>query len=232
MLDINIREKFPNYYDNVLEIDTLSEAEQQLLSQLRDELYSLINNQWVLTADLSGISRYEKMLNIVPSAEDSEDFRRDRILNRLNQVSPYTITYLVRWLNVYLGEKKYEIEMEYGEYLLTLTVHIGEYGKLDELIKTLTDIVPANIGKVVNNEIICYNFTVRHSGGAVSTGKIYRLSQDIDVNYLLETVRHSGGAVSTGKIYRLSQDIDVNYLLETVRHSGGAVSTASIQHLI
>lgn len=100
MLDINIREKFPNYYDNVLEIDTLSEAEQQLLSQLRDELYSLINNQWVLTADLSGISRYEKMLNIVPSAEDSEDFRRDRILNRLNQVSPYTITYLVRWLNV------------------------------------------------------------------------------------------------------------------------------------
>ena len=179
MIDIDIREKFPDYYDHVLEIDTLSDVEINLLSLLKDELTSLINNQWIMTTDLSGIQKYEKMLNIFASPDDSEEFRRERILNRLNQNSPYTITYLVRWLNVYLGEGKFEVQMEYNQYLLTLTVHIGEYGKLDEFIKSLTDIIPANIGRVVNNEIICYNFTETPFGGVVAFGRVYRLTQDV-----------------------------------------------------
>lgn len=232
MFDIDIREKFPDYYDNVLEIDTLSDVEMRLLLLLQGEFTSLVKSQWILTADLAGVARYEKMLNIVPSSADSLDFRRERIITRINQAAPYTITYLVRWLNVYLGQNQYELTMEYDNYLLTLTVHIGEYGKLDELIKSLVEIMPSNIGRVVNNEIICYNFTEENFGGAVSLGHVYRLSQDINERYAPSAPLSKASVSSTGKVYRLSQDISQVYELETVRHNGAVVSSASITTLV
>lgn len=232
MLDISIREKFPNYYDGMLEINTLSDVEMRLLNLLRDELTSVINNQWVLTADLSGVIKYEKMLNITPNSNDSIEFRRERILNRLNQAAPYTITYLIRWLNIYLGQGTFEVQMEYNEYLLTITVHIGEYGKLDELIKSLIEIVPANIGKVVNNEIICYNLTDNVFAGAVSLGHIYCITQDINERYTAQAPVSKAEVSSTGKVYRLSQDVSQVYELETVRHNGAVVSSASINALV
>ena len=82
----------------------------------------LLDNQFVYTAGAYGLSRWESMLEIVPKATDTLEERRFRILVRLGELLPYTMTWLRTTLKSLCGQENFSVFMEEGSYFLSVTV--------------------------------------------------------------------------------------------------------------
>ena len=57
----------------------------------------VLRNRFIETADEYGLSRYEKMLGIYPSAEDTLESRRSRVRSKWFNKIPYTMKTLLSW---------------------------------------------------------------------------------------------------------------------------------------
>lgn len=55
----------------------------------------VLQNEFIETADEYGISRFEKILNILPSKEDTLESRRSRVQARWFNTVPYTMKALI-----------------------------------------------------------------------------------------------------------------------------------------
>lgn len=74
-------------------------------------------NQYVLTADIYGIDRWEKMFRILADpATESLEFRRQRILNRMQMRVPFTFRWLKMRLDDLIGAGKYKVWLATGQY--------------------------------------------------------------------------------------------------------------------
>ena len=62
-------------------------------------------NGFIATADEFGISRFESMLGILPSREDSLEVRRARVLLKFNTKNKYTIRMLREVIASAVGEE-------------------------------------------------------------------------------------------------------------------------------
>lgn len=145
---------YPIVYKDVLEIEELVKTENKLFEELEKITLEVEQNQFILTANARGLAVYEKMLNIIVNSQsDSIQFRRERLINRLSSLPPFTLRELIGRLNNLLGEDNYNIEVIHDNYELKLDMCIGVYGKLDEVIKTLISIVPVNMQINTSNNL-------------------------------------------------------------------------------
>lgn len=95
---------------------------------------ALLENQFVLTARLPGLSRWEKLLHLTPGPSDSIEIRRNRILLRLRQM-----------LAELCGEGNSSAEIEELTYLLTVTIDLTAQNYVDAVMELLERMVPANL---------------------------------------------------------------------------------------
>lgn len=150
----NLEIYFPHIYNGVLEFDTLVNTENKLFDDLNIRTTEVEENQFVLTANSKGLEVYERMLNIIVNiGSDTIQFRRDRIINRLSSLPPYTIRELRNRLNLLIGADNYELDVIYDEHKLILNMSVGAYGKLNEVVKTLITTVPANMDVISTNNL-------------------------------------------------------------------------------
>lgn len=176
MSDIKLRERFPSVYSGFKEIDRLSESEQSLFDSLNFEVKQLSNNQFVLTASEKGLSEYEEILKIQRYQTESIESRRLRIINRLSDAPPYSYIRLIMKLNSLLGKGTYEVDLIPEKYQIVISIHVAEPEIIAEIQKMFTEMLPANIKWVVQNDIICYNIIEEYFGQALSFGMNYILS--------------------------------------------------------
>ena len=109
----------PTVYDNVVEMDELIRSEESVMNIARQEMYSAFANTFVLTADLSGVIMFEKMLNIVANAQtDDLEFRRQRIINRLSMSPPFTFRFLKQRLDEIVGVDAWKAYIDFDNYTL------------------------------------------------------------------------------------------------------------------
>lgn len=150
----NLAKYYPIIYKDVLEIDELVATENKLFDELERLTLEVEQNQFILTANARGLDVYEKMLNIIVNSQsDTIQFRRERLINRLSSLPPFTLRELKGRLNNLLGSNNYDIEVIYDNYELKLDMRIGVYGKLDEVLKTLISIVPVNMQIITTNNL-------------------------------------------------------------------------------
>ena len=71
-------------------------------------------------------------------------------MNRLVSSIPYSIDYLIRRLNVILGEGKWEYTMDYANYTLTISALTPGKNWYNEAIEFINKIIPVNIKWSVN----------------------------------------------------------------------------------
>lgn len=176
MDNVNILEKFPHVYDGFVEIQALSKSEQAIFDTGQYEYLKLVANQWVLTANVEGIEEYEKMFDILSDPQDSLQLRRERVVNTLSNSPSFTFRYLKSRLDSFLGTGTYILTLLPNQYRLEFLVHAGEYGKLDELLKIIIEIMPANLIRIVQNDILCYNTTEEFSAIGLGFAMCYLLS--------------------------------------------------------
>ncbi len=225
MSNTNLAKYYPIIYKDVLETDHLVSTENELFDELDSLTLEAEQNQFILTSNARGLTIYENMLNIIANPQsDSIQFRRERIINRLSTAPPFTIKELRNKLNQLLGQDNYIIDLVHKEYKFNLTSYIGEYGKLDEMLRTLFVILPVNLEKHILNLIIENGESSLYRGMAISSSMVYTLSSDINLNWSVQANKSIGQVVDLSKDYQLSSDIVTTSTVQIENKAASVVS--------
>lgn len=130
------------------------------MKQFREAIENLVKDNFVITATERGISYYENILQIKANKSiESLEFRRNRILNRLNIFPPFTLPFLYRILNDAIGTGNYNVTMDYANYTLYLESSAADQAWFEEIAFTIHSIKPANI-VFVNKPLLTGNLLI------------------------------------------------------------------------
>lgn len=143
--EVDIIGYLPSVLHEIKEIVAMANVEKPVLEALWQEIENTLNNQFVVTADEKGASRYEKMLKLSVPAADSIETRRFRILARYQEQAPYTNRVLKQLLDSLLGEGKYELKRDVGAKTLSVKIELTVKGMFDAVVIMLERITPQNM---------------------------------------------------------------------------------------
>ena len=141
--------KLINYLPYVVrdyaEFKGISEAEQPEFESAWGSSGDLLNNQFISTAGNLGLSRWEKILGITPKGTDTLEDRRFRILTRLNEELPYTLSQLRNILETLCGSGNYSAEVMEGTYQLIVKIGLAAKNNFSDVESLLDRVVPQNL---------------------------------------------------------------------------------------
>ena len=176
--NVNLIEHLPTFIQVYREITSIMNAENPEFQLLCDESERIKNNQFIQSCDEDGIARFEKMLKINSTDNDTLESRISRVLVRWNEVVPYTWKVFLRKMDVLCGVGNYEIIPNFNEYTITIITHLDFYGQLDELQNLIDYMIPANLVVIVENEL---NYTLNNmlnTSMGMSFSEVYTSSNE------------------------------------------------------
>lgn len=124
----------------------LTEAEIPEFNSVNSATVVILDDQFIDTASLRAVRRYESMLKIQanPTTEDL-NFRRLRIKNRLSTKPPFTIRWLQSQLNRLVGEGMTIVSIDHDNYILYVTTNLNNANLFREVQHTIQTVKPANM---------------------------------------------------------------------------------------
>lgn len=134
--------------------DTLT-AENPEFNLLWDATDRVLKNEFIATADEYGISRFEKLLQLYPSKEDTLETRRARVQARWLSTLPYTWRKLIEKLISICGENNFTIQKEFLFYRINLEVSLDIPGQVEELERIIDAMLPCNMTLIAKNTVPC-----------------------------------------------------------------------------
>lgn len=177
-----------------METDRLVEAENKAFTNVDYQTERVEKNQYILTSDELGVEIWERALQIQYNPEeDTLDFRKKRILNRLQDRTPITYRVLVKKLNFLLGMNSYELTLE--QLVLTLVSHTRERNIMDEVLRTLIQMLPCNIELKYDNNLPLNTDTDLYFGGTHTKEVVHTLSAESGLPSILG---YTGMEIATG----------------------------------
>ena len=207
-----------NYKENVVAL----EAENPEFLIVWKATDRVLYNHFIATADEYGISRFEKLLNIYPSSEDTLESRRSRVQSKWFSNISYTWKTLLQKLTVICSNTDFTISNNFTEgYVMTLNTNLELFGQVEELEYTINTMLPSNIVVDSKNNIPCnVKSTVLFGGGIVQTDSFMVTNDSQETVSVQGSTLFSGGIVDTVKI-QITNDFNENYEM------GGDVKAAS-----
>ena len=142
---MNIKDYWFEQLQEIEEFKLLDNIENTELVNANQTLKQLIDDQFIQTATEKGIATREKMLKITPFADDNLDTRRFRVLNRWNNELPYYYQNLIDRLDQMCGESGYTINLNHGDYTLSIKIELTVQRMFDEVKLMTRAMVPANL---------------------------------------------------------------------------------------
>ena len=120
-------------------------AENPEFNRLADCIFRALEDSFIHSATEYGVKRWESMLQIAPSAGETLEERKARILTYLNLKLPYTWRVLKQLIECIVGEDK--VTLDYVNDESKLVVHTDRLS--DEKLQTVRDlierVVPMNL---------------------------------------------------------------------------------------
>lgn len=172
---IELRKYLPYYYEGVLEFETFIEAENKLLQTVDSEYTKLSEDQFVITAHLDAVEQWESILAIEANpATETLQFRRERIINRLSTIPPFSMPFLRKRLDEIVGKDKWNAYLDFDNYTLYIETITDSYEWYNELAVTITAIKPCNI-TFVNKPVIMEDVHVSEEVVKVPVEYYYKL---------------------------------------------------------
>lgn len=171
------------------------EPEFQLIWKAADRV---LYNHFISTADEYGISRFEKLLGIFPSSEDTLESRRERVQSRWFKSIPYTLKTLINKLVTLCGDRDFTIKADFSEsYTMILNVSLSIFGQVDELNEVLSYMTPQNIVVKVNNTLNYEQSASIFEAGATVESKLFTITSQTEKEHELTGYVRSGSVVTT-----------------------------------
>ena len=127
------------------EFQGIMESQQPEFEQAWKSAEDLLDNQFISTAGNMGLSRWERILGIIPKGTDTLEDRRFRILTRINEELPYTIPQLRNILETLCGPDNYSAEVPEGTYNLVVKVGVAAKKNFSDVEALLDRVVPQNM---------------------------------------------------------------------------------------
>lgn len=135
----------PHYERDVFEFKEIARVESEQLDSVKNQFNKILNNQFVIIADSDGVAMFESLYGIIPESSDSLEFRKERVLNRIQLQPPFTIRYLEQQLDKIIGKGKYTVEINYDKYTLIINSAAENQAYAQEVAVIVGKVKPANI---------------------------------------------------------------------------------------
>lgn len=162
MYDRRLIDYIPHIIRDVREYKAImNDAEQPEMVASWKALDDALNDQFIVDATEYGVSRWEKILGIVPKATSTLDERKFTILIRINEQLPFTITTLKEQLKSLCGADGYVVQLLANDYILIVKVALVAVQNYNDVKQLLNRTVPANL--VIQLSIIYNTHEVLHA---------------------------------------------------------------------
>lgn len=180
--DVSLLAYLPPFMQDFTEIAATLNAEDPEFVIVWDSADRVLKNQFIATADEYGISRFEKILKILPSKEDTLESRRSRVQNRWFNDMPCTLRTLVYRLTTLCADHGFTLTKYFTDaYTLEIYTDLELFGQVEELERIIGSVIPCNL--VVKST----NYIILNAAGAVSLGGTIVQNQNFVVSTELNT---------------------------------------------
>lgn len=147
--EVDLLSYLPPFMAELKEIRVLLEAENPEFRLVWQATERVLANEFILTADEYGISRYEHMMGLLPSNGQTLEERRQQVLLKNQDALPYTLRQLEEMLKGLCGEKGYTIRLAAETYFVNVlvrgTADSGRDTLLSVIEKFLQEWLPCNM---------------------------------------------------------------------------------------
>lgn len=135
----------PSYLRDYKELKEIFNTEQPEINSLWNLCSDAMDNQFINSSKEYGISRWEKMLGIIPKPSETLEERKFRILIYLNEQIPFTISSLNQQLTRLCGVDGYTLELFNDEYRLKVRINLNNKNNYNAALELLERVIPANL---------------------------------------------------------------------------------------
>lgn len=152
----------PPFVQRFKEMAAIMDTEQPEFELAWQNAENTLADQFVDTATINGIKRWEKIYDIVPKGNDTLEERRFVILSKMNEQPPYTLAALTNVLNALCGDDGYSLYMNTNKYEMTVKLALDNEKNFAAVVELLNRILPANIVRnvsVYNTYGVLYSYT-------------------------------------------------------------------------
>ena len=147
-----LMDQLPGWFKPVLEYIAIMHGGAVELARLDEDAEQIRLNDHIQTADTSTLRYWERFLGIASSAGDTLEYRRERVLMRINQTVPFTVWHLRDRLRELFGED-YTLEVNPAECWIRIIVTSDRYGAISLLHDLIYSYVPAHLYVYSNQQV-------------------------------------------------------------------------------
>lgn len=158
-----LMQQLPDYFKPVLEYIELMKAYGFSLDKVEALSESLYNNMFIQTCDAETIKYWETLFKLSVRYGETLDYRRERLMQKFNQILPYTIGSFKARLTELFGED-YELSVDSKTCTMRIKVTSGRNGAIDLLYDLVLDMVPAHLKVVANQQVTNYAANTTYVG--------------------------------------------------------------------
>ena len=189
----------------------------------------VLYNEFIETADEYGISRFEKILNILPSKEDTLESRRARVQARWFNTIPYTMKSFLAKLIALCGDSDFTVTKEYEKYKVEILTNLELFGQVEELERIIDSMIPCNMIVISLNEIPCGAAGFAFIAGGVCSVEHFFITNDEQTKHTISNGAIFGGGTVHTAHYFVTNDSKENVAVDgSALHGGGAVNSVSV----
>lgn len=146
MSKIDLKEYLPPFIYDYDEVKAVVKAENPEFNFLFKSYEQEKNNQFVLTTDITGIARWEKLLGIIPLPSDDLETRQYKVLAKMSSTQlPYTYKQLQRRLTELCGENGFLMQLFNERYFLHIRIFVSNESKFWAVDEFVRNMLPCNI---------------------------------------------------------------------------------------
>ncbi len=177
--EVNILSYLPPVLHEIKELVELANVENPTLEDLWQRIEDALNNQFVVTSNIEGASRYEKMLRLKVPATDTLETRQFRILTRYQEQAPYTYPVLKRLLDGLLGVGQYELTRNVAEKWIKVKLELTVKRQFEAVEIMLERITPQNMLLTVELRYNQHSLLRNLTHGQMRTYTHYKLRNEV-----------------------------------------------------
>lgn len=194
----------PPTMQNFTEIKQITKIEQTEVNSLDFEIGRVLDNAFIEDCDEYGIKKYEKLVGVTPTPQDTLESRKSRVLIRWNDFIPYSYRVLIRKLNIFCDVNNYDISGDLKNYELFISTHLSIVGQTTELEKMLDKMLPVPIVFTLFNDLEYELIGHAHSHAVTVETKAITINSETNTQETVEGIITHSDIVSPHKFITIS----------------------------
>lgn len=142
---VDVNRYLPPVVKEAREFKRIADAENPEFNLQWQNIDVLWSNQYVMECTIEGVERWERIIGILPRANDTLRDRKIRILSYINRTLPFTIKVLSNYLESICGSGNYSVQLDSVQYILNInTIGLSDVA-MEDVSEMLDLMIPANL---------------------------------------------------------------------------------------